>query len=168
MPARAQSKSEAIEAATALVAEGADIDIGLGGINISKLLEFGVSIADAFDPCTNLKLTGTLLDGYYRVALKAGARGTAAERMMLTAYYGGGDREAGELAGFDKQVLRERSKLASEITGLSIGPAPTTGSLIRPVPVNKPVPVNRQPRDDSAARERDAEHPQSGVLPHIW
>ena len=33
-----------------------------------------LTISDAFDPCLNLKATATLLDGYYRLAVKVGAR----------------------------------------------------------------------------------------------
>lgn len=163
LPASPQSKREAIEAATALVAAGADIDLGLGGINISKLQEHGVSITDAFDPCTNLKITGTLLHGYFQIALKSGAIGDVAERMMLTAYYGGGDREGGELAGFDKQVLSERSRLAHKIAGLTIGPTPATGAFVRRMQAAASADVpETSPKSPADARERDVERPQSG------
>jgi len=132
-PLPARSKSEAIQAATALIADGADIDLGLGGINVSALQKSGVSIADAFDPCINLRTTATLLDGYYRVAVKNGATATSAERTMLNAYYGGGDTEGGELAGFDKQVLSEREKLAQKIAELKIGPVSATGAFKQPI-----------------------------------
>lgn len=135
-PAAVSSKREAIQSATALVAAGADIDLGLGGINVSTLQRLGVSIADAFDSCTNLKITGTLLDRYYRAAVRSGASTAVAERTMLNAYYGNGETEGGESSGFDRQVLSERDKLAPDIARLTIGPVIATGAFARPGPAS--------------------------------
>lgn len=77
------SKAEAIELATSLVADHQDIQIGLGGIGMEELRKLKLSISDAFDPCLNLKATATLLDGYYRLAVGAGADAARAEKVML-------------------------------------------------------------------------------------
>lgn len=66
------TKSGAIAIAVSLAAERQDIQLGLGGIGMEELGKLKLSISDAFDPCLNLQATATLLDGYYRLAVKTG------------------------------------------------------------------------------------------------
>lgn len=66
------SKAEAIEMATTLAADHQDIQLGLGGISIDELKKLKLSVSDAFDPCANLQATATLLEGYYRFAIRIG------------------------------------------------------------------------------------------------
>jgi type IV secretion system protein VirB1 len=84
-PLKAQptTKAEAIEVAAALVSAGKDVDLGLGGVNVSDLRRLGLSIAEAFDSCRSLNATGHLLNGYYRAAMRSGASPAEAERLML-------------------------------------------------------------------------------------
>lgn len=86
-----KTRAEAIETATALIAEGHDIDLGLGGINSGNLGRLGLSVSDAFDFCLNIKASAALLDGYYQVAFQDGATKTQAEAVMLRSYFGSGD-----------------------------------------------------------------------------
>lgn len=107
-----RTRSEAIETATILVAEGHDVDFGLGGVSSADINRLGLSVTDTFDFCLNLKATATLLDGYYRVALRAGASDADAQNAMLRSYYGRGDPSVGEMVGYDKKVLAERDRLS--------------------------------------------------------
>ncbi|MCY1369573.1 hypothetical protein D9M69_566210 [compost metagenome] len=88
---------------------------------MEELRTLKLSISDAFDPCLNLRATATLLDGYYRLAVRAGADPTRAEQVMLQSYYGRGDPSIGKMVKYDEQVRRERSRLARTITPLMIG-----------------------------------------------
>ncbi|MBK5570021.1 lytic transglycosylase domain-containing protein [Ensifer sp. SSB1] len=115
------TKVEAIEIATSLVAGRQDIQLGLGGIGMEELRTLKLSISDAFDPCLNVRATATLLDGYFRLAVRAGADPTRAEQVMLQSYYGRGDPSIGTMVKYDEQVRRERSRLARTITTLMIG-----------------------------------------------
>lgn len=115
------SKAEAIEVATSLVAERHDIQLGLGGIGVEELKKLKLSIADAFDPCLNLQATGTLLDGYYRLAVKAGADLARAEQVMLQSYYGRDDPSIGAMVNYDEQVRREIERLAPNMAKLTLG-----------------------------------------------
>lgn len=108
-----QTRSEAIEVATILIAEGHDVDLGLGGVNSADLNRLGLSVTDTFDFCLNLKATATLLDGYYQAALRAGASDSDAQSVMLRSYYGRGDASAGEMVRYDSKVLVERDRLSS-------------------------------------------------------
>ncbi|RFZ83872.1 type IV secretion system protein VirB1 [Shinella sp. WSJ-2] len=114
------SKAEAIEIATSLVAEHHDIQLGLGGIGIEELQKLKLSISDAFDPCLNLQATATLLDGYYRLAVKAGADPARAEQVMLRSYYGRDDPSVGAMVNYDGQVRREIKWLGPTIARLTI------------------------------------------------
>ncbi|ACM28416.1 lytic transglycosylase domain-containing protein [Rhizobium rhizogenes] len=116
-----KSKAEAIEAATALMAEHQDVQLGLGGIGIAELRKLDLSIADAFDPCLNLKATATLLDGYYRLAVRAGATRQQAERVMLQSYYGRSDPSVGKMAQYDDQVKSEAKRLSKMLSAIAIG-----------------------------------------------
>ncbi|WP_313195975.1 lytic transglycosylase domain-containing protein [Shinella zoogloeoides] len=114
------TKAEAIEIATSLAAERHDIQLGLGGIGMEELRELKLSISDAFDPCLNLQATATLLDGYYRLAVKAGADPAKAEQVMLQSYYGRDDPSVGAMVNYDDQVRREIKRLGPTIARLTI------------------------------------------------
>ena len=123
MPLAAQpaSKTEAIEVATSLIAEHLDIQIGLGGIGVEELRKLNLSVSDAFDPCLNLKATATLLDGYYRLALRLGANPQRAETVMLQSWYGRDDPSVGEMVRYDEQVRNEVRRLSPKLASLTIG-----------------------------------------------
>ena len=114
------SKYEAIEIATSLAAEHHDVQLGLGGIGVEELQKLKLSISDAFDPCLNLRAVATLLDGYYRLAVKGGADPAKAEQVMLQSYYGRDDPSVGAMVHYDDQVRREIKRLGPTIAHLTI------------------------------------------------
>jgi type IV secretion system protein VirB1 len=117
------TKVEAIEIATTLAADHQDIQLGLGGIGLDDLGRMKLSISDAFDPYLNLKATATLLDGYYRLAVKAGADEARAEQVMLQSFYGRDDPSVGAMVNYDDQVRRAIDRLKPTIATLMIGNA---------------------------------------------
>ncbi|WP_332304936.1 lytic transglycosylase domain-containing protein [Rhizobium sp. GR12] len=117
------TKAEAIKVATSLAAERQDIQMGLGGIGTEELRRFKLSISDAFDPCLNLKATATLLDGYYRLALKEWADSGRDEQGVLRSYYGRDDPSVGAMVNYDDQVRREMNRLRPILARLTIGDA---------------------------------------------
>lgn len=118
---RPSTKAEAIEIATSLMAERHDIQLGLGGIGAEELRRLKLSISDAFDPCLNLQATATLLDGYYRLAVKVGADPARAEQVMLQSYYGRDDPSVGAMVNYDDQVRREIKRLGPTMARITIG-----------------------------------------------
>ena len=115
-----KTRAEAIESATTLIAEGHDIDLGLGGINSGNLGRLGLSVSDTFDFCLNIKASAALLEGYYQIALQGGATTAQAEAVMLRSYFGNGDASVGEMVSYDKQVLAERERLSSQLNSIEI------------------------------------------------
>jgi type IV secretion system protein VirB1 len=120
LSAQPASKAEAIEVATSLIAERNDIQIGLGGLGVEELRKLGLSLSDAFDPCLNLKATATLLDGYYRLALRVGADLRRAETVMLQSYYGRNDPSVGAMVKYDEQIRRETTRLSEELASVTV------------------------------------------------
>lgn len=114
------TKAEAIAIATSLAAERQDIQLGLGGIGMEELRKLKLSISDAFDPCLNLQATATLLDGYYRLAVKAGADPNRAEQVMLQSWYGRDDPSVGAMIQYDEQVRQEVKRLGKTLATLTI------------------------------------------------
>lgn len=115
-----KTRAEAIETATILIAEGHDIDIGLGGINSGNLGRLGLSVSDTFDFCLNIKASAALLDGYYQLALQGGATTVQAEAAMLRSYFGNGDAAIGKMVGYDKKVMAERERLSGQLDRIEI------------------------------------------------
>lgn len=120
LPSQPASKAEAIEMATSLIADRQDIQIGLGGIDVETLHKLNLSVSDAFDPCLNLKATATLLDGYYRLAVRVGADPAHAENVMLQSYYGRDDPTVGAMVKYDEQVRREARRLSGTLASLTV------------------------------------------------
>jgi type IV secretion system protein VirB1 len=114
------TKAEAIEFATSSAAKHQDIQLGLGGIGMEELGKLKLSISDAFDPCLNLRATATLLDGYYRLAVKTGADPNRAEQVMLQSYYGRNDPTVGAMVNYDEQVRQEAKRLGKTLATLMV------------------------------------------------
>ncbi|QKK27076.1 lytic transglycosylase domain-containing protein [Rhizobium hidalgonense] len=121
LPAQPASKAEAIEVATSLIADHQDVQIGLGSLGTEALRKLKLSVADAFDACLNLKATATLLDGYFRQALRAGDDRVRAERVMLRSFYGRDDPSVGAVVKYDEQVRQEIKRLSPMLASLTIG-----------------------------------------------
>lgn len=143
------TKAGAIAVASSLAAEGKDVRLGLGGIGSAELTKLKLSIADSFDPCLNLQATGTLLDGYFRLAVRAGADLPRAERVMLQSYYGRRDPSTEAMARYDRQVAEEAQRLSGIIATLTIGEGEAD-------PVDA-----RIPADSESASETDSAVPDT-------
>lgn len=92
-------RAEAAVAAKVFVDNGYSVDIGLMQINSANLARFDVSVIDAFDVCTNVKLgEAILLDGIER-ARSAGHHGEQAVKVGLS-YYNTGSATAGFNNGY--------------------------------------------------------------------
>jgi type IV secretion system protein VirB1 len=96
------TKAAAVRDARALIASGANVDLGLGQINSGNLGWLGLSIEDAFDPCRNLTAAAKVLTAYYAAAAPAGEP-QAALRIALS-MYNTGDQARGFRNGYVQKV----------------------------------------------------------------
>lgn len=84
-PVRApRTRDEAVRTTRRLLAQGANLDLGLGQINSANLEWLNLSVEDAFDPCRNLAAAGTVLRSGYRWTV--GGDRQAALRVALSRY----------------------------------------------------------------------------------
>ena len=82
----AASPAQAIAWAQRLVDLGHSVDIGLSQVNSANLPGLGLTVADAFGPCTNLHAGATILGGDYASAVRQFGPGQYALRRALGAY----------------------------------------------------------------------------------
>jgi type IV secretion system protein VirB1 len=84
-----QSVHQAIDWATYLIREHHSVDLGLSQINSANLPKLGLSVADVFDPCTNLRAGAQILSTDYRQAIEHFGPGQYALRRAIGAYNSG-------------------------------------------------------------------------------
>lgn len=128
-PARARNPAEAAHVARRLLAQGANLDLGLAQINSSNLDWLGLSVEDAFDPCRNLAAAATVLRAGYRVTGDAPSDRQAALRVALSRY-NTGDARRGFRNGYVSQVEAAAVRLRLM--------APSDGGLSMPGPALLP------------------------------
>ena len=80
------SLDDAVMVAERMVEEGYTVDVGLMGINSRNIERFGLSIREAFDPCTNVNLGETILYENIKHAESKGEIGDAALQSALSMY----------------------------------------------------------------------------------
>jgi type IV secretion system protein VirB1 len=81
-----RNRNEAIATAEWLRREGHNFDAGLGQINVKNMGWLGLSVAELFDPCANLRAAATVLGDCYQRASRARGGGQAALRAALSCY----------------------------------------------------------------------------------
>lgn len=116
---------EAIRTATHLVNSGANVDLGLGQINSSNLTRLNLTIADAFEPCRNLRGTGQVLEAAYRSQAPASGQEQAGLRRALS-IYNTGHTDRGFRNGYVAKV--------SAAAGAPMAPSPPPSSTIPEAP----------------------------------
>ena len=110
-PATAEA---ATRTASALIAEGRSIDLGLGQINSANLQWLGLTVADAFDPCKNLAASARVLAHGYQPAGPSPEARQAALRVAFSRY-NTGDPERGFRNGYVAKVERSAAEIAPRL-----------------------------------------------------
>lgn len=121
----ADNTAEAIERASALIAAGRSIDLGLGQINSANLDWLGLSVADAFDACKNLAAAARVLSGNYaRYRPESRTDQEALDRALSA--YNTGHPQKGLRNGYVASVRRhaDAAPLVSVVTVPTEPPAP--------------------------------------------
>jgi len=132
----AATKGEAVIRATALIAAGHSVDLGLAQINSKNLRWLGLSIADAFDPCANLAAAARVLqDGYARS--DANRIGQQAAVQTALSFYNTGRPDRGFANGYVGKVTRAATYIVPAIdapTGPRPASSPQPAAAIAPPP----------------------------------
>ena len=113
------STDDAVARAAALIAAGRNIDLGLAQINSKNLSWLGLSLAEVFDPCTNLKAAARILqDGYGRS--DAARVGEQAALKTALSYYNTGHPARGFTNGYVAKVANAADRIVPAIAGASV------------------------------------------------
>lgn len=83
---RPRDEAEAIRIAAPLLAAGHSVDLGLMQVNSRNLQTLGITIPQAFDPCTNISAGAAILSADYADAARLRGPGQAALQAALSAY----------------------------------------------------------------------------------
>jgi type IV secretion system protein VirB1 len=129
------SVDDAVAKAGALIAAGRSVDLGLAQINSKNLSWLGLSLAEVFEPCTNLRAAARILqDGYGRG--DAARVGEQAALKTALSYYNTGHPARGFRNGYVGKVTTAAERIVPAIGGASLAspsePAPATPTEISP------------------------------------
>lgn len=81
-----KNEQEAIQISEKLISMGISIDMGLAQINSANLKKLGLSVAQVFEPCTNLRAAEKVLHWCYGPAEKKHGSGQVALQAALSCY----------------------------------------------------------------------------------
>ncbi|WP_164931766.1 lytic transglycosylase domain-containing protein [Dyella sp. M7H15-1] len=100
---QSKNATDATDAAQRFISQGKNIDLGLGQINSANLARLKLTVAQAFDPCLNVKAAAQLLTEAYLKARTTAANDQAALDAALSAY-NTGTQSGGLVNGYVAQV----------------------------------------------------------------
>jgi len=83
---RTSSAEETVATAERLIDEGYSVDLGLMQINSRHLTQLHLTVAQAFEPCTNLKAGAKILQEAYQQAAGVFGPGQRALQAALSTY----------------------------------------------------------------------------------
>ena len=123
----------AAAAARQLIRTGANIDLGLGQINVRNLARLGLSVEAAFDPCRNLAASAQVLAADYQRTGPAAGHEQDGLRTALS-YYNTGRPDRGFANGYVAKVSAAAGRIvpALEATAAQIRPQPAPAPAERP------------------------------------
>ena len=101
---------EAIIESKRLIANGANIDIGLMQINSNTMVKLGLTVEQTLDPCTNVYAGGIVLTRNYVQAASSYGYNQVALQAALSAY-NTGDFKKGFKNGYVSSVLKHASMM---------------------------------------------------------
>lgn len=118
-----ENKEEAIATAKWLLANGYNIDLGLGQVNSSNLAKTGLTVEDAFEPCKNLAASAKILQWNYQNAVRKVPGEQAALQAALSAY-NTGSLTAGFSNGYVQKVINNAGVGATLAQTPAVGKKP--------------------------------------------
>lgn len=137
-------RTSAVGAARSLIAQGYNIDLGLGQINSANLQWLGLSVEDAFDPCRNLAASARVLSTNY-LSVTQSSPTTEAAIATAISMYNTGSRSRGFGNGYVSRVYASSSIVIPAIHNGLIGVTDT--STARPSAPARPAAAAARAQD---------------------
>mgnify|MGYP002778331738 CR=1 FL=1 len=103
---------EAVRWTKWLYSRGLTVSIGLMQVNAEHLAGLGLSLEQAFDPCSNLKVGWTILNTKYRTAAAVLGQGQLALHAAISSY-NSGSLIAGFSNGYVGRVIQSKPEVSS-------------------------------------------------------
>ena len=122
---RMKTKQEAVLKATELISTGHSIDMGLAQINSKNLRWLGLSVAQVFNPCTNVSAGAKVLTQVYQ---KTGSLQAA------LSMYNTGKQNSPRGQAYARQVLRHAGVIVPAPAGGKVASLPPLKVAARPTP----------------------------------
>ncbi|MEY3200730.1 MAG: hypothetical protein RIR70_280 [Pseudomonadota bacterium] len=149
------SREEAVVTAKWLLANGYNIDLGLGQVNSTNLKKVGLTLEDAFDPCRNLAAAATILQQNYQTARNKLPEEQTALRAALSAY-NTGSFSRGFSNGYVQKVVTNACTTENCTGTASAAPIPLVGTPARTPSASVPVRLRAE-----ESRNNPVRHPIS-------
>ena len=132
------TKEEALSAAKSLLEQGANISVGLGQVNMKNFSGLGLTLDQAFEPCSNLRASGKVLSDCYARASEQMGAGQEALKAAFSCYYSnnfsrGYETEGKAGSSYVMKIALNNEKLASVP---AIGFKPQDVQEVEPQPKN--------------------------------
>lgn len=118
-----ETKAEAVVTAKWLIANGYNIDMGLGQVNSANLPKLGLSVEDVFEPCKNLAAAATILHGNYQVA-RGKVQGEQGALLAAVSAYNTGSFSKGFSNGYVQKVINNAGAVTPGVTVQAEAPKP--------------------------------------------
>jgi type IV secretion system protein VirB1 len=101
------SRGEAIATARMLERQGFNYSVGLGQVNKKNFAKYGVTLEQAFDPCTNLRVASAILKDCFLRAKAGKTTKQDVQRALRNAFscYYSGNFTTGHRLGYVKKVV---------------------------------------------------------------
>jgi len=128
-----RTASEAAAWSAWLIRQGYSVDMGLMQINSRNLDALGMTAADAFDPCQNLRAGARILTANYFKAAQFSGTGTTALLEAISAYNTGNFRGGFRNGYVARVVSNSHGRGAPAVASVSAGPSAAPLRL-RPAP----------------------------------
>lgn len=131
MTATARTAADAAAKASALIAQGRSVDLGLAQINSRNLGWLGLSIDEAFDACRNLAAAARVLQAGY---LPSGDGDEQPALLRALSRYNTGDAWRGFANGYVAKVQEAAARFAPALRADLTSPAPLDQPLVTAAP----------------------------------
>lgn len=159
------TQAAAAKLASALLAQGHSLDLGIMQVNSANLPRVGLTVAMAFDPGQSIRAGAVILAEAYQRCRHNGSIAEQAALRCAASVYNTGKEQAGIANGYQAKVWRVAAQIVPAIqlaAGADTPPAVAPDDVVAPRP--------RTPQRPPAAVFEDALHPsppapdEEGVL----
>ena len=131
---RARSVADAVEIATHYIRAGYSVDLGLAQINSHNLRRLGLTVEQAFDPCTSLRAAEVVLTENYNAVSDGRTQTDAIEATW--SLYNSGSPSRGMRNGYVRKVWSAAATLVPQMKAMLNGDqAPVFAAADAPAPV---------------------------------